>query len=73
MPNMELIEDAIDEKSEVDLAYSADTLEKIIRLEGMMDARFEKTLGRLLALQDMKRTINVKKIEQTSNNRKRVE
>lgn len=73
LPNTKLIEDMIDEKSEVDLAYSSDTLERIIRLEGMMDTRFEKTLGRLLALQDMKRTINVKKIEQTPSNRKRVE
>jgi hypothetical protein len=60
------------EKNVVELAYAADTLERIIRLEAIVDVRFEKTLGRLLALQDFKRTTIPKQIEQVSGKRKSV-
>lgn len=72
VPLGESIQGLRNEKNVVELAYAADTLEQIIRLEAMVDARFEKALGRLLALQDFRRTTSVKQIEQASGNRKRV-
>ena len=65
-PLEKLIEGARNERDVVEAAYSADTLEKIIQLEAMVDTRFEKTLGRLLALQEFRRPARVKQIEHTS-------
>ncbi len=65
-PLEKLIEGTRNERDVVEAAYSADTLEKIIQLEAMVDTRFEKTLGRLLALQEFRRPARVKQIEHTS-------
>lgn len=73
VPLAKKIQGVRDESDIVNLAYSPDALEKVFRLEAMIDARFDKTLGRLLALQDYKRSVRMRQIEQSTGKRKRAE
>jgi hypothetical protein len=56
LPLLEQVQQLPDAEGAFDKNYLPDALEKILRLEAMIDARISKVLARLVALKEFKRT-----------------
>jgi hypothetical protein len=56
LPLLEQVRQLPDAERAFDKNYLPENLEKLLRLEGMIDARTSKTLARLVALKEFKRT-----------------